>query len=175
MQSPVAQNYEVNTHVGQNYQVAGPLPKYPYPAQYPPRPTRSGHQGPNRYDDGNSAMERVGNPGYVGQMPEGPLGPRLGQRQLPAHNARNKLDSLHLSEYLEEQGPPGPRCFGPRIMYEPPPTPGFQMPRGSKSYDGSTKPQDWLADYVAAVYVARGNRRWAVRHIPQMLEGPTRI
>ena len=64
------------------------------------------------------------------------------------YDIRNKLDRLYVSEYLEEQGPPGPKCFGPRIMNEQPPSSGFQMPRGSKSYDGSTKPEDWLTDYV---------------------------
>ena len=72
-------------------------------------------------------------------------------------------------------GPPGPRCFGPRIMNEPPPYPGFQLPRGVRTYNGSTKPEDWLDDYVTAVYIASGNKRWAVRLIPQMLEGPARL
>ena len=87
---------------------------------------------------------------------------------------RNKLDRIFLSEILEEQGPPGPLCFGPRIMREPA-VPGFQMPRGSKTYDGSTKPEDWLTDYVTSVHTNRGNCCWAVQYVPQMLEGPVRI
>ena len=89
-------------------------------------------------------------------------------------DARIKLDRLHWSEILEEQGPPGPKCFGPRIMGEPS-VPHFQLPRGSKTYDGNSKPEDWLSDYLSAVNVAGGNHRWAVRYIPQMLEGPARI
>ena len=50
-----------------------------------------------------------------------------------------------------------------------------QLPRGAKMYDGSTKPEDWLTDYVTAVHIADGSRRWAVRYVPQMLEGPARI
>ena len=79
-----------------------------------------------------------------------------------------------MSEMLEEQGPPGPACFGPRIMREPPVS-HFQLNRGAKTYDGSTKPEDWLTDYVSAVHIAGGNSRWAVRYISQMLEGPARI
>jgi hypothetical protein len=51
----------------------------------------------------------------------------------------------------------------------------FQLPRGTKTYDGSTKPEDWLIDYATTVHVAGGNQRWAVHYVPQMLEGPARI
>ena len=61
-----------------------------------------------------------------------------------------------------------------RIMKQAP-VPNFQLPRGAKMYDGSTKPEDWLTDYVTAVHIAGGSRRWAVRYVPQMLEGPARI
>ena len=57
----------------------------------------------------------------------------------------------------------------------PPPVSQFQLGRSTRPYNGSTKPQDWLADYVSAVYIAGGNRRWAVRYLPHMLEGPARI
>ena len=53
--------------------------------------------------------------------------------------------------------------------------PHFQLPRGAKTYDDSTKPEDWLNDYASAVHIAGGNRRWAMRYIPRMLEGPARI
>jgi hypothetical protein len=43
------------------------------------------------------------------------------------------------------------------------------------TYDGSTKPEDWLTNYVTTVHIAGGNRRWAVRYIPAMLDGPARI
>ena len=56
-----------------------------------------------------------------------------------------------------------------------PPVRNFQLNRGAKTYDGSKKPEDWLTDYVTAVSIAGGNRRWAVRYVPQMLEGPARI
>ena len=104
----------------------------------------------------------------------GVLQSRLGPRQLPAHDARNKLDRIYMSELLEEQGTPGPACFGHRIMREPPVL-NFQLAPGTKSYDDSTKPKDWLTNYVTAVHIAGGNRRWAVRYIPQMLEGSARI
>jgi hypothetical protein len=51
----------------------------------------------------------------------------------------------------------------------------FQLARGARTYNGSTKPEDWLEDYSTAVNIARGNLRWAVRYVPQMLEGPARI
>ena len=68
----------------------------------------------------------------------------------------------------------GPPCFAARIRREPP-VPHFQLPRGTKMYDGSTKPEDWLNDYVSVVHIAGGNRRRAMRYIPRMLEGPARI
>jgi hypothetical protein len=51
----------------------------------------------------------------------------------------------------------------------------FQLARGARTYNGSTKPEDWLEDYSTAVNIAGGNLRWAVRYVPQMLEGPARI
>jgi hypothetical protein len=51
----------------------------------------------------------------------------------------------------------------------------FQLARGARTYNGSTKLEDWLEDYSTAVNIAGGNLRWAVRYVPQMLEGPTRI
>jgi hypothetical protein len=56
-----------------------------------------------------------------------------------------------------------------------PPVSSFQLARGMKTYDGSTKPEDWLTNYVTAVHIAGGNCRWAVRYILAMLEGPARI
>ena len=70
----------------------------------------------NRYDDGYSAMEKAGYPRYERLVSEGVVGSRLGPHQLPAHDARNKLNRIYMSEILEEQGPPGPACFGPHIM-----------------------------------------------------------
>ena len=106
-----------------------------------------------------------------------PLGDRIGIRQLDPNVARNRLDKLRIAQILEEQGAPGPKCFGPRIMREPPPegNRAFELPRKLKTYDGSTKPEDWLESYLLAMEIAQGNRRWAVRYIPQMLEGPARI
>ena len=148
-----------------------------HPAQQQPRQPISARLGPqaNRYDDGNSAMEKAGYPRYAPRQAAGTSGNRLGVRQLSESDTRHKLDRLHLSEYLEEQGPPGPKCFGPRILREPPPVVGFHLPRTAKTYDGSTRPEDWLENYLTAVHVAAGNRRWAVRYVPQMLEGPARL
>ena len=73
-----------------------------------------------------------------------PLGDRIGIRQLDPNDARYRLDKLRISQILEEQGAPGPKCFGARIMRKPPP-PGnraFELPRKLKTYDGSTKPED---------------------------------
>jgi hypothetical protein len=44
-----------------------------------------------------------------------------------------------------------------------------------KMYDGTTKPEDWLDDYVIAVCIAGGNRTWVVRYVPAMLEGAARV
>jgi hypothetical protein len=60
-------------------------------------------------------------------------------------------------------------------MKEKPPVCNFQLPGDTKTYDGSTKLEDWLADYITTVYVAGGDRRWAVRFIPSVLVGPARI
>jgi hypothetical protein len=89
-------------------------------------------------------------------------------------DARIKLDAIYQTELVERQGAPGPMCFGPQIMGEPAPY-YFQLARGVRIYDGSTKLEDWLEDYSTAVNIAGGNLRWAVRYIPQMLEGPARI
>ena len=66
-----------------------------------------------------------------------------------------RLDKIYQSEEIEEQGPPGPPCFGPRIMHEPA-VQFFQLGRVTKPYNGSTKPQDWLTDYVSSMNIAGG-------------------
>ena len=104
----------------------------------------------DRLNDGNSRLQQLG---Y--QPDENPLGSRIGTRQLNPADARFRLDRIHQSELVEEQGPPGPACFGPRIMREPP-VRNFQLNRGAKTYDGSKKPEDWLTDYVTAVSIAGG-------------------
>jgi hypothetical protein len=58
-------------------------------------------------------------------------------------------------------------------MREEPPVRNFQLPQDTRTYNGSTKPEDWLADYATAVYVAGGNHRW--RFISSVLVGPARI
>ena len=98
----------------------------------------------------------------------------MGHRVLEEGDARLKLDRIRVSEIVEEEDVQGPACFASRIRREPP-VPNFQLPRGTKTYDGSTRPEDWLSDYASAVNIARGNRRWAMRYIPHMLEGPARI
>ena len=99
------------------------------------------NQANERYNDGYSDMEYAGHGGnnHYGMQE------RIMYGNLPSNDARLKLDRLYRSELLEEQGPPGPACFGPRIMGEPP-VPNFQLARGTKTYNGSTKPQDWLID-----------------------------
>ena len=73
---------------------------------------------------------------------------RLGPRQLLENDARYKLDKIYMSELIEEEAPQGLACFAARIRKEPP-VPNFQLPRGTKTYDGSTRPEDWLSDYVS--------------------------
>ena len=72
---------------------------------------QGGGQAGNRYDDGDSAMARAGyqagNPGIAN---------RLGHRVLDPDDQRLRLDRIYQSEEIEEQGPPGPPCFGPRII-----------------------------------------------------------
>ena len=120
------------------------------------------------FNDGDTAMEAAG---YQPRNPHrargDALADRLGPRQLMVSDARFKLDEIYRSEVIEEEAPQGPACFAARIRREPP-MPNFQLPRGTKRYDGSTRPEDWLNDYVSAVHIAGGNRRWAMRYIPQI-------
>ncbi|KAK1643827.1 hypothetical protein QYE76_061632 [Lolium multiflorum] len=161
-------NHAGRYETGQNYQAARvacvdeemPPPGY--------RQARAAEL--EEYDESDSEAERT-------RVRRNPLGERLGERCLPDRDARHRLDRVRLSAIVECEGPPGPRCFGPRIMREEPPVRNFQLPRDTRTYDGTTKPEDWLTDYVTAVYVAGGgvNRRWAVRIIPSYLVGPARI
>jgi hypothetical protein len=93
---------------------------------------------------------------------------------LAPDDAYFKLDKIYLIEMVERQGGLGPLCFGPRIMGEPAPQ-YFQLARGTRTYNGSTKPEDWLEDNATTVNIAGGNLRWAVSYVPHMLEGPARI
>ena len=68
-----------------------------YPAPNPPRQRHGAgyaELAANRYDDGYSAMERAGYTRFRDLASEGVLGARLGTRQLPAHDVRNKLDRI---------------------------------------------------------------------------------
>ena len=47
-------------------------------------------------------------------------------------------------------------CFGPRMRTEQFPK-GFTLPRDTPKYNGSTKREDWLADYVTVVGITGGN------------------
>nr|XP_051199093.1 uncharacterized protein LOC127312612 [Lolium perenne] len=94
-----------------------------------------------------------------------PAHSRLGPRVEPV-DARNRLDRLMESRIAEEEGPAGPKCFGPRILGEPM-VDGFQLPRDTPKYDGSAKPEDWLLDYSTAVGIAKGNKRWAGRYLAE--------
>ncbi|KAK1649163.1 hypothetical protein QYE76_066968 [Lolium multiflorum] len=59
-----------------------------------------------------------------------PAHSRLGPRIEPT-DARDRLDRLVESRIAEEEGPAGPKCFGPRILNEPM-IDGFQLPRTPK-------------------------------------------
>jgi hypothetical protein len=72
---------------------------------------------------------------------------------LALDDARFKLDIIDQTELVERQGAPGPMCFEPRIMGEPAPY-YFQLARGARTYNGSTKPEDWLEDYSTVVNIA---------------------
>jgi hypothetical protein len=72
----------------------------------------------------------------------------VGERCLPLQDARHRLDKVYLSEMIESEGPPGPPCFAPRIMREKPPVRNFQLPGDTRTYDGRTKLEHWLADYT---------------------------
>ena len=50
----------------------------------------------------------------------------------------------------------------------------FRSPRDTPKYNGSTKPEDWLAHYDTVVNIVGGNKRVAVRYVPLMLQGLAR-
>ncbi|KAE8815106.1 Endoglucanase 3 [Hordeum vulgare] len=103
-----------------------------------------------------------------------PLIARIGPRVLEGdQDARRSLITLAQSALLEEDGPIGPTCFGPRIRGEPFPR-GFTLSRDSPKYNGTAKPQDWLIDYTIAIGIARGNKRVAVCYVLLMLAGSAR-
>jgi hypothetical protein len=104
----------------------------------------------------------------------GPIASRLGPQSLAPDDAHFKLDRIYQIELVERQEALGPMCFGPRIMGELAPY-CFQVARGARTYNGSSKLEDWLEDYSNAVNIAGGNLWWAVCYVPQMLEGPARI
>ena len=93
----------------------------------------------------------------------------MGVRHWDPNDARYRLDKLRISHILEEQGAPGPKCFAPRIMREPPPPSNraFELPRKLKMYDGSTKAEDWLESYLLVEteggLLGISHRCWKVR------------
>ena len=60
---------------------------------------------------------------------------------------------LKLSSIIEEEDIAAHHCFGPLIRTERFPK-GFTLPRDTPKYNGTAKPEDWLADYVTAVNIA---------------------
>ncbi|KAK1605220.1 hypothetical protein QYE76_028893 [Lolium multiflorum] len=118
------------------------------------------------------AIHHQASRGSRGQRPA-PAGPLPAGPARRAGDARDRLDRLVESRIAEEEGPAGPKCFGPRILNEPM-IDGFQLPRDTPKYDGTAKPEDWLQDYSTAVGIAKGNKRWAVRYSPLMLLGSAR-
>lgn len=76
---------------------------------------------------------------------------RLGPREPYDENvARHCIEQLARSLAVEEEDAIGPACFGLRIRYEAFPR-GFTLPRNTPKYNGSVKPEDWLADYATAI------------------------
>ena len=57
----------------------------------------------DRYDDGDSALRRGGYLGNEALLAEGPLGSRVGFRQLGPNDARYRLDKLRMSKILEDR------------------------------------------------------------------------
>ncbi|KAE8813942.1 Endoglucanase 3 [Hordeum vulgare] len=92
-----------------------------------------------------------------------PVSERVGPRQLDDQDARLRVESLAKSQATEEENTAGLPCFGSRILKEPFPK-GFTLARDNPKYIGSTKPEDWLADYTTG-----GNKRAAVCYGPLML------
>ena len=88
------------------------------------------------------------------------------------NDPRHRIEQLQ-KDLQEDKGHAGPACFGPRIRQEQF-TKGFTLPRDTPKYNGSVKPEDWLTDYMAAVGIAGGNRRVAVRYAPLVLQGSAR-
>ena len=107
-----AQGQVQSARNGHNPAAQGQPPRYPAPNHYqqpnhyqgqPDAGYQLYEERNDRYDDGNSAMARASYLRYAPVIPEGVLGSRLGPRQLPAHDVRNKLDRIYMSEILEEQ------------------------------------------------------------------------
>src|SRR3954464_1685493 len=92
---------------------------------------------------------------------------RLGPRAIGENDARHRIEQLQQDNQAEDDVPPGPTCFGPRIRQEQFPK-GFTLPRDTPKYNGSLKPEDWLVDYMTAVRIAGGSWRLAVRYAPLM-------
>ncbi|KAK1650400.1 hypothetical protein QYE76_068205 [Lolium multiflorum] len=142
------------------------------PSHQPSGSSRS-RPPPSRNQEQDSGPRRHHRPAPEASGARQPAHSRLGPRIEPA-DARDRLDRLVQSRIAEEEGPAGPKCFGPRILNEPM-VDGFQLPRDTPKYDGTAKPEDWLLDYSTAVGIAKGNKRWAVRYSPLMLLGSARM
>ncbi|KAK1609247.1 hypothetical protein QYE76_032920 [Lolium multiflorum] len=141
------------------------------PSHQPSGSSRS-RPPPSRNHEQDSEPRRQHRPAPEASGARQPARSRLGPRIEPT-DARERLDRLVESRIAEEEGPAGPKCFGPRILNEPM-VDGFQLPRDTPKYDGTAKPEDWLLDYSTAVGIAKGNKRWAVRYSPLMLLGSAR-
>ena len=134
-------------------------------------PRAHGRDPTGRHDDsddanpqaGLSIKERLGTKVTIDQL-LGALGPTAG------NDARQRIKTLKASSVIEEEDVAAHSCFGPRIQTEQFPK-GFTLPRDTPKYNGSAKPEDWLADYVTAFGIAGGNKRVAVRYVPLMLQG----
>ena len=87
--------------------------------------------------------------------------PQVGQ-----NDARNRLNEIKAAKDAVYFGPP---CFADNIRHLALPI-GFSKVNGTyRKYDGSTAPEQWLADYHTAVQINNGSNLEAVRFLPLML------
>ncbi|KAE8813928.1 DNA mismatch repair protein Mlh1 [Hordeum vulgare] len=80
-----------------------------------------------------------------------PISARISPRVPHSDNdARKRINLRTQSALLEEEGPIGPACFGPRIQGEPFPK-SFTLPWDTPKYSGTAKLEDELIDYTTTV------------------------
>ena len=86
--------------------------------------------------------------------------------QVNQNDARNLLNEIKAAKDVVYFGPP---CFADNIRHLALPI-GFSKVNGTyRKYDGSTAPEQWLADYHTTVQINNGSNLEAVRFLPLML------